>query len=590
MANEQSSVQLVMERKQTNCPLTFIHTREEYRVLNECRRVLLKNRMCSTVYVWDAMMNLKDTHTGKITDEFGDIPSLLEWFSQEYPGQDDMDHNANQDVSLYDMQQGPLAKSALFIFDLTGQMHDQGRGHSNPVGARMLKAIRGNITKAFRSIFIVSHTPEIPPELEGYCEFIRYSLPSKDWVKNLVSAAAKATISSSSARKSIPKIELSAEETEAVAQELMGLTSMEIDEALATANRRDASRYAQNTSHKREFDMSVIREIKATAIERNGTLSLTKPPGGLELIGGMNNLKDELNQVQLDTTKESRDDGIPAPKGFLMVGPGGTGKTLITKCIGSFLDTQVVSLDIGACKGSFVGQSESRLREALETINRISPCVCFVDEFEKMWAGAASGTQDGGTSSNMLQTWLRWMQDDKDEGVLVIAACNEVRGLPGPVIRAGRFDDIIYVDLPGPDSRHEIAKIHLEKRGWEAKGILDPIWEQLRELTKGFSGAEIERVVVKSLRFKRTRLGTGRDKPPGLEDFRNAVQKVTPISRTHRSELLSLKAWADKVNVIKASDEPLDFNLNSDTSASTSSPSLEDPDGARQIDMGDDEF
>jgi hypothetical protein len=530
--------------------------------------------MCSTVYVWDAMMVLKDTHTQKTTEQFGDLVSLLEWFSQDYPGEDP-NHNANKDVGSYDMEQGPLAKSALFIYDLTGMVHDQGKGHSNPMATRMLKAIRGNLTKAFRSIFIVSHTSEIPPELEGYCEFIRYQLPSKEWVKNMVTSAAKTRITNGKARREIPPIELSAVEVDNVAQELLGLTAMEIDEALATANRRDASRFAQNPNRKREFDMSVIREIKATAIERSGTLTITIPPGGLELVGGMNNLKGELENVRLDLTPESRDDGIPAPKGFLMVGPGGTGKTLITKCIGSFLDMQVVSLDIGACKGSYVGQSEGRLREALATVNRIAPCVLFVDEFEKMWAGS-SGALDGGTSSNMLQTWLRWMQDDKADGVIVVAACNEVRGLPGPVIRAGRFDDIIYVDLPGPESREEIARIHLEKRGWNARQILaeSGVWPQLRELTKGFSGAEIERVIVKALRFKRTRIGTGRNTPPELEDFRNAVTKVTPISRTHRAELISLKSWAEKVNVIKASDEQLDFTLTSDISAPTSSPSL----------------
>jgi ATP-dependent 26S proteasome regulatory subunit len=452
----------------------------------------------------------------------------------------------------------------------------------------MLKAIRGNLTKAFRSIFILSHTPDVPPELEGYCEFIRYQLPDRAWVRNLVTSSARTRISGGKS-KEIPPIELNSREIDAVAQELMGLTSMEIDEALATANRRNASRYAQNQSSRREFDMSVIREIKATAIERSGTLSITVPPGGLELVGGMNILKNELQHVKADLTPESRADGIPAPKGFLMVGPGGTGKTLITKCIGSLLDMQVVSLDIGACKGSFVGQSEGNLRAALDTANRISPCLLFVDEFEKMWGGALSGSLDGGTTSNMLQTWLRWMQDLKDDGVIVIAACNEVRGLPGPVIRAGRFDDIIYVDLPGPKSREEITKIHLNKRGWDADAILsqDNVWAQLLALTRGFSGAEIERMVVKALRFKRARLGYGRDKLPGLVDFREAVSKVTPISRTHRQELLSLATWASRVNVIKASDEELDFSLTSDSTA-VQSTLADDPSGEqREIDMGD---
>lgn len=596
-----NSASLILERKQTNCPLTYIHTREDARVMNECRRALLQSRVCNTVYSWDSLGVLRDLRRtqkeGATTNQLGDLISLIEWFAQEYPGMSDSTHNANQSPDDYDIEQGPLAKSALFLFDVMGLFGEPKGGHSATSHMRLLKTVCPNLTKAFRSIFIVSHTPDISPELEGYCEYVRYQLPGKEWIKNIVSSSAKAKIYSPGRKQEIPPIELGSDELEAVSQELMGLTSMEIDEALATANRRNASAFSQNPTRRRKFDMSVIRDIKATVIQRSGTLSITTPPGGLELVGGMNNLKEELNSIKMDLLPESREDGIPSPKGFLMVGPGGTGKSLITKCIGSLLDMQVVLLDIGACKGAYVGQSEKSLRDALETINRISPCVLFVDEFEKMWAGSGGsggGSQDGGTSSNMLQTWLRWMQDEKADGVIVIAACNEVRGLPGPVIRAGRFDDIIYVDLPGPLSRREIMEIHLSKRGWKPEEILtDKMWSQLKTMTRGFSGAEIERLVVKALRYKRGRVGYGRDKPPTMEDFKLSAKKVVPISRTHREELLSLREWVDKVAVVKASDEKLDFDLTKDIVAPQPAASVDlynNSEQQREIDMGGDEY
>lgn len=590
MPNIQSP-QVLLERKQTNCPLTFVRTAEEYRALNECRHVLLKHKLCKTVYSWNIRGRTRDTVADKGTERFETLFDVIEWYSKPFDPKNG-DENCLKDVVDYNLEESPLNKSALFVMDVTPSMFDNGKGHSNPLYARMLKDSLETLMAGFRSIFILSHTPDIPPELEHYCEFIDYELPSLEFAKGMVRTAASTQMVGS--RINIPTISLDPNEEEKIGHELLGLTSMEIDECLATANRRNASLVIKNPAEKRQFDMSVIREVKAQAIKRSGTMELMAPPGGLNLVGGMDALKDELDLVRKDLSVEARRDGIPAPKGFIMVGPGGTGKTLVTKCIGSYLDMQIASLDIGACKGSFVGQSESRLRDALEMANKIAPVILFVDEFEKMWAGAgaAAGGSDNGTSANMLQTWLRWMQDGKDENVIVIAACNEVRGMPGPVIRAGRFDDIIYVGLPGAKARKEIFEIHLNKRGWDANDLPDTNTEELASLTKGFSGAEIERCVVKALRFKAQRIGFGAEKRPELVDFRKSIGVVTPLSSTHPDELRSLEEWVQKVHVINASTEQPDFTISDDgvkRSGVTSGPDNTGP-GRRELDMSSESY
>lgn len=549
----------VLERKQTNCPLTYIHTNEEYRALNECRYQLIQTKVCRTVYVWDSTYVVKDMSNPDKTYEVGSLDAVIAWFSQPCKHGDPSD-NANKDVADYDITRGPLAKSALFIFDSMDPMNDpHGTGYSNAGLTRIIKNARQPLMDAFRSIFFIGHVDEIAPELEHYMEVIRYGLPRPELLRALVTRACQATVTGGSV--DIPKISLNTDELNSIVNELKGLTHMEADEALSTANRRNATRYVKGECPTRQFDRQVIREIKFAAIRRSGTMQLMSSDGGLELLGGMGALKHELEMSKTLFCQAAREDGIPMPKGLLMVGPGGTGKSLFARCVGSFLDLQVARLDVGACKGSLMGQSEGNLRAALEMANNLSPIVLFMDEFEKMWAGSASsGVTDGGTTANMLQTWLTWMQDDKDPNVFVVAACNEVRTMPGPVVRAGRFDDIVYVPLPGFNARKQIVSIHYTKNGWPIEG-LDIDLDLAAELTRGFSGAEIERVVVKTLRQKAFLRGFGRDIKPTMEDFEICAAQVTPLVKTHPGEIYSLDQWARGTKVIEASDEPCDFTL-----------------------------
>lgn len=557
------TAQVLLERKQTNCPLTWIITPEEYRAFNETRHTLLKNRLCKTVYKWSAAGVLVDTVSEVSTESnAGDPGDVINWFCQRTPSAaDNPDHNCHRDVGEYNVEESPLDKSVLCMFDLASVMVDETKsGHSQTFYARRLKDAMDDLMAGFRSIFIFSHTPDLPPELKHYCEVIEYELPDLEMAKVSVRNAAATRIVNS--KSQIPQIDINDEDVHNVGQELLGLTIMEMDETLAMANRRNVSECMKNPAIERRFDMNVIRDVKAQAIRRSGTIELMDSPGGLDLFGGGSALKEELDQMKRDLCTAAREDGIPAPKGLLMVGPGGTGKTLMAKCIGHHMDMQVAALDIGACKGSFVGQSEGNLRAALKMIDRISPVVLFVDEFEKMLGGSTGGQNlDSGTSSNMLQTWLRWMQDGKDEGVIVIAACNDVRTLPPPAIRAGRFDEIVYVGLPAAGAREDIVNIHLNKRGWNLEDMEDVRIKQIVASIRGYSGAEIERVVVKALRNKVKRLGFGRDKFPNMEDFVSAVEGVTPLSKTHIGDLVSLEEWAQEVSAIRASKETPDFRI-----------------------------
>ncbi len=347
-----------------------------------------------------------------------------------------------------------------------------------------------------------------------------------------------------------------------VAGELRGLSSTEVREALALSTRSNAYMISSGALPEsgRGFDLATIRSFKATALKRSSAMRLVPPvEGGFGVVGGLGPLK-----AQIETTAEmirvgADQDGIKPPKGILLVGSGGTGKSLVAKAIGSILNRQIVCLDVSACKGAFVGQSESQFRKALEVADQMSPVILFLDEFEKVWGGGSTAN-DSGVSEGMLQTWLNWMQDWKDPGVYVIAACNDVRGLPGPVTRSGRFDRIVYVPLPGLTARREILTNHLTKTGWAH--CLDSLdVDIVAEMTKGFSGAELEMVVMEAITLKVMRVGVGRSKPIVTEDLVISASRVTPTAKTHGAEIESLYNWATSSQVIIATDEALDFSF-----------------------------
>jgi len=571
----------LLDRKSSNCPLTVVHSQDEYRLVDQIRVGVAKNPGISGLYRWDAADALRDLIIEErpvpdLDDRTGSL-AAIQWFLNEPSPMKMKQEGVDETVvgmifcprsktiaseMLEDLGGAPRG-SILIMFDAiaTFSMADvQKSGYTNTGVCRLLKNNAGSLIQQQKSVFIVNHRDDLPPELEGFCPVIKHEGPTRNWLVGEIRKACSIGIHGNDTE--IPKISLNERQEEGMVGELKGLTSVEVREALALANRTNAQQMVAGmiAVADRRFDLESIRAYKSTALKRSNAMRIVPPvEGGFSVVGGMGSLKDEILTTVEMIKQGAYDDGIPHPKGLLMVGSGGTGKSLVAKAIGSIMDRQMVCLDVSACKGSLVGESEGKFRRALEIADQMAPVVLFLDEFEKVWGGAEQAN-DSGVSSGMLQTWLNWMQDWKDPGVFVVAACNDIRGIPGPVVRAGRFDDIVYVPLPGPVSRKEILKIHLGKTGWAS--CVDSLdLDLVVEATKGFSGAELERVVTKAIKKKILRAGVGRDKPVETIDLMLSVDGVVPTSQTHGEEIESLYRWAMEAKVIVASDEELDFEF-----------------------------
>ncbi|MBL8765434.1 MAG: AAA family ATPase, partial [Phycisphaerae bacterium] len=235
-------------------------------------------------------------------------------------------------------------------------------------------------------------------------------------------------------------------------------------------------------------------------------------------------------------TDRAKEFGIPAPKGILLLGVQGCGKSLVAKAIAATWNLPMLKLDVGRIFGSLVGQSEENIRKAIRTAESLAPCCLWADELEKGFAGVAgSGSGDSGTAKRVFATFLTWMQE-KQKPVFLIATANDVSQLPPELLRKGRFDEIFFVDLPGAKEREEIFAIHLSKRKRDPKGYDLPA---LSAATKGFSGAEIEQVVIAGLFHA---FDAGREL--AMDDLLEESKTQVPLSRMMAEEIDELRTWA----------------------------------------------
>jgi len=236
--------------------------------------------------------------------------------------------------------------------------------------------------------------------------------------------------------------------------------------------------------------------------------------------------------------------GLPAPKGVLVTGVPGCGKSLTAKAMASAWSLPLVRLDIGRVFGGLVGASEQNMRTALRTAEAIAPCVMWIDEIEKGFASGASGSGDSGTSARVFGTFLSWMQE-KTAAVFVIATANQISLLPPEMMRKGRFDEIFFIDLPTDTERWVIFSLHLKARlkagpALGALPVTDELLGSLCAATEGFSGAEIEQVVIAACfdAFNERRALTA-------DDLLHEIANTVPLSVTQAEQIAELRAWAD---------------------------------------------
>jgi len=285
-----------------------------------------------------------------------------------------------------------------------------------------------------------------------------------------------------------------------------------------------------------ERSIEIILQEKRGIIKKGEILEFFPVQESLNDIGGLENLKGWLRKRSQVFTHKAKDYGLPAPKGILIIGIQGTGKSLAAKATAGLWKLPLLRMDLGKVFGSLLGESEQNLRQAINLAETISPCILWIDELEKAFAGSSGSAGDGGTSARILGTFLTWMQE-KTKPVFIIATGNDVAQLPPELMRKGRFDEIFFVDLPTSTERQAIFKVLLEK----VRPVIRQFdLEKLADATTDYSGAEIEQIIYDAM----FNAFDDNQREFTETDILDSVTEIIPISRLMSEKIDALKAWA----------------------------------------------
>ncbi|HEX8271825.1 MAG TPA: AAA family ATPase [Longimicrobiaceae bacterium] len=265
-------------------------------------------------------------------------------------------------------------------------------------------------------------------------------------------------------------------------------------------------------------------------------------------VGGLSGLRTWLEQERPLLTADLRERHLRPPRGVLLVGVPGCGKSLSAKSIAATWNLPLYRLDLATIHGQYLGQSESRLKDALSTADHVAPCVLWIDEIEKGLAGATGGG-DGGTSTRLVGHFLFWLQESRAR-VFVVATANDVSRLPPELLRRGRFDELFFVDLPTPDERREIISIYARRN--LRIPVPPALMDQLVELSDGFAGADIE-AAVRELAKEAIRRG---DESLTEDSFRRSFTNVVPLSKTSPEQIENIRGWG-RERAVPASGQPI---------------------------------
>ncbi|EKF73341.1 ATPase AAA [Alcanivorax hongdengensis A-11-3] len=428
-------------------PLVVIETWEELRALDLIRR--LGMRTGKPVFGWNAVDGLRRL-------EFEDAPSQK--------------HTVEADAMLAQIR-GTREPGIYALCDLHPYLQaDQ------PRQVRLLKQIALQHENLQHSLVLISHQLDIPPELSRYCARFSLSMPDEQQLHHIVQDEARRFKQEKGERVRADRASL-----ERLVRNLRGLSFEDARKLARGAIIHDGAIT--------EDDLPEVNKAKFALMEMDGVLTYEYDTESFASVGGLQGLKDWLAKRE---HAFHGGHGLDSPRGVMLVGVQGGGKSLAAKAVAGLWGLPLLRLDMGAIYNKFFGESERNVREALKLAETMSPCVLWIDEIEK---GIAVGDNDGGTSRRVLGTLLTWMAENRSK-VFMVATANDIERLPPELIRKGRLDEIFFVDLPEPPVREVIFRIHLQRRG---QNPADFDLAALAGHSDGFTGAEIEQAVVAGL-------------------------------------------------------------------------------------------
>ena len=480
-------------------PVLYLHSYEYYRTKQKIKGIVeLLRREGKKVnyYQWDCVYGLVQILPDKTEKRIERMQNPLE-------------------VLAYILNSKKSGEKNIFVLDDINNHID--RDEVKLMFRKIAEATNNNI-----HAIILSSIYRLPAELEKYITVLQIPLPKRNELGEVLDIVAKQS-----------KVELKTNLRNRLIDAALGMTSMEADLAYCLASVKDGF------DDKSPFTVSSEKE---QIIRKSGILDYFPKNESLKDVGGMENLKEWLKKRQLAYDKEARDWGLKEPKGLLLLGVPGCGKSLIAKSIASSWNMPLLRLDVGKVFQGIVGSSEDNIRKAIATAEAVAPCVLWIDEIEKGLSGVqSSGATDGGVTSRIFSTILTWMQE-KTAPVFVVATANNINQLPPELLRKGRFDEIFFVDLPSQKEKENIFSIHLQKNRQNVSSFALDILAQKAE---GFNGAEIEECVKEAM-FTAYVESQESNIAPKLQMIHilDAIKNTVPLSKTMEKQITDLRKFA----------------------------------------------
>jgi AAA+ superfamily predicted ATPase len=486
-------------------PILYLNTFEYDRTKQKIRGIIKTEKQDFDVYQWNAVngMSKHDLSNATITE----IQNLEEPEELLIHIHDTIDNNKNEVFIIEDFHE--------YIEEVNIKIR--------------LRQLAERLRFYRKHIIIVSSVLVLPTELEKYITVIDVPLPSRIDIEAVLNQVSKNA-----------NVELSNSLKKSLIDSALGMTVMEADLAYCLAAVKD---------NLGENSPKIVSLEKEQIIRKSGILDYFDVNESLKNVGGMEHLKSWLQKRKAAFEYEAQKWKLSEPKGLLLLGVPGGGKSLTAKSIASLWSMPLLRLDIGKVFQGEVGSSESNIRQAIATAEAVAPCILWIDEIEKGLSGSqSSGSTDGGTTARIFSTILTWMQE-KTKTVFVVATANDVSLLPPELLRKGRFDEIFFVDLPSENERKSIFQIHLEKNGHDSKNFS---LEKLAQESVGFNGAEIE-AAIKEAMFS-AYIENKSSPKLSIKNILDAVRDTVPLSTTMKEHIDFLRNWA-KTRAKYAGDE-----------------------------------
>ena len=482
-------------------PIIYINTIEEDRVEYIIRKYI-KTSLNRSIYSWDFI----DGYTNNPNND---------GFAKRNPVQ-----------ALELVERLTAQTPALFL------LKDFNRFLTDVSISRKLKNISRILKLQPKTIIIIGSELNIPKELYDLITILQFQLP----VESEINYELKRLIESLN-------IEIDQQVLESLTRACQGLSLERI--------RRVLSKIIATYKTIDENSIKLLLNEKKQIISQTEILEYWSVEETISKIGGVDNLKNWLKKRKTSFGIQASNYGLPTPRGLLLVGIQGTGKSLTAKAIATEWQLPLLKLDVGKLFGGIVGESESRLRQMIEVAEAISPCILWIDEIDKAFSNNSS-TGDSGTSNRVLATFISWLSE-KTKPVFVVATANNVDVLPLEIIRKGRFDEIFFLDLPEKQEREQIFKIHIQEfrpNRWESFD-----YSKLAQLSEAFSGAEIRQSIIEAMyhAFYEKREFT-------TEDICLALTQLIPLSQLENNQTLKLKNWAVSGRIRLASSKSISMN------------------------------